>query len=354
MKVLQNHTRSTDYMIQFVKSPLCTPPRICECKACKLGLFQPLRMPMGAYEKVHSKLFPLQIPQAQSDESGELRYLSLEDTMKLPFTDEHQPSKKSKTAAAVEKDSSTIGATPPATRGRGRGRSRGRGRGRRGRSAPVPAAAPVCVAPPISSTFQKTPNRSFPLGVVLRLRGLVHCKECQKPRGIYSQQAVQNMKPIAAEYTAEEARECIGIAEQALADAANSEIFMCGMQPLDEGSPCHAIFQCDPNLTCATPVESDFYSTLARTVVVAEGHQRDLNMCAICAGTSHDDKGGQVDSTLKTIFSVVLPICSICKSQGAKTLVGRYKPNGKEIEKRLDQKNRAEAAVAAAATRSDA
>ena len=95
MKVLQNHTRSTDYMIQFVKSPLCiTPPRICDCKACTLGLFEPLRMPMEAYEKVHSKLFPLPIPQARPDESGELRYLSLEDTMALPFTDEHQPSKK--------------------------------------------------------------------------------------------------------------------------------------------------------------------------------------------------------------------------------------------------------------------
>ena len=67
------------------------------------------------------------------------------------------------------------------------------------------------------------------------------------------------MKPIAVDHTAEEAKECIGIVEQALEDATNSEIFICGMQPLDEGSPCHDIFQCDPSLTCATPVESDFY-----------------------------------------------------------------------------------------------
>ena len=309
---------------------------------------------MSAYEKVHSKLFPLPIPQAQSDESGELRYLSLEDTMKLPFTDEHQPSKKAKKAAAAGKDSSTIGATPPVTRGRGRSRGRGRDRGRgRGRSAPAAAAPPaapaVCVAPSVSSTVQKTPTRNFPLGAITRLRGLVRCMDCQKPRGIYSQQAVQNMKPIAAEYTAEEAKECIGIAEQALEDAANSDIFMCGMQPLVEGNPCHAIFQCDPKLSCDMPVESDFYSTVARTLVVAEGDQRDLSMCAICAGTSHDDLGGQVDPILKTIYTVVLPICSICKTQGAKTLVGRYRPNGKAIEGRLDQKKRAEAAAALAA-----
>ena len=82
--------------------------------------------------------------------------------------------------------------------------------------------------------------------------------------------------------------------------------------------------------------------------MVAEGDTRDLNMCAICAGASHDVVGGQVDSTLQTIYSVVLPICTICKSQGAKTLVGRYKPNGKAIEERLDREKKAEAAKAAA------
>lgn len=121
-----------------------------------------------------------------------------------------------------------------------------------------------------------------------------------------------------------------------------------------QSSSCHAIFQCDPNLRCATPVESDFYSTHSRTLVIAEGDKRDLGMCTVCVGTTHDDLGGQMDSTLKTIFTVVLPMCSICKSHGAKTLVGRYKPNGKAIEERLDQqKNRAEAATATAA-RSDA
>ena len=42
LKVLKNHTRSSDYMVQFVKSPLCTPPLVCDCKACENGIFQPL------------------------------------------------------------------------------------------------------------------------------------------------------------------------------------------------------------------------------------------------------------------------------------------------------------------------
>ncbi len=53
MKVLKNHTRSSDYMVQFVKSPLCTTPLVCDCKACEKGIFQPLRMPISTYEDLH-------------------------------------------------------------------------------------------------------------------------------------------------------------------------------------------------------------------------------------------------------------------------------------------------------------
>ena len=76
---------------------------------------------------------------------------------------------------------------------------------------------------------------------------------------------------------------------------------------------------------------------------------RDLNLCAICAGTSHDPVGGEVDPDLKTVYSSVLPICNICKSHGAKIVVGRYGKNGRTIEESLDKKRRAEAAKAAKA-----
>ena len=56
-----------------------------------------------------------------------------------------------------------------------------------------------------------------------------------------------------------------------------------------------------------------------------------LSMCAVCAGTSHDDLGGAVDPTLQKVYIPVLPICNSCKSQGAKSLVGRYRPNGEAI-----------------------
>ena len=67
-------------------------------------------------------------------------------------------------------------------------------------------------------------------------------------------------------------------------------------------------------------------------------------------------RGGALRIVSQRASSAVLqhcdsrPICTIWKSLGAKTLiVGRYRPNGKAIEKRLDQKSKAEAAATAVA-----
>ena len=115
-----------------------------------------------------------------------------------------------------------------------------------------------------------------------------------------------------------------------------SDIFMCGMQPLVEGCPCHDIFQCDPDLSCLAPVEADFYAS-KRPLMATEGFIRDINLCAICAGKSNDADGGKIDHDLKTVYATVLPICDTCKSSGEKTLVGRYTNNGKAIQLRFDQ-----------------
>ena len=61
----------------------------------------------------------------------------------------------------------------------------------------------------------------------------------------------------------------------------------------------------------ARPVESEFYSRQTNALMAAGGDfSRDLTTCA--AGTSHDPVGGEVDPDLKTVYSSVLPICTIC------------------------------------------
>ena len=44
-KVLNNHTKYSDYMIPIGKSSLCTPS-VCDCKSCELGIFKPYGCPI--------------------------------------------------------------------------------------------------------------------------------------------------------------------------------------------------------------------------------------------------------------------------------------------------------------------
>jgi len=199
MKVLKNHTRSSDYMIQLVKSPLCTP-LVCDCMVCALKLWKPPRMPVDVYEEVHSLLFPLPMPEeSPRDDTGALHYMSFEENMTQPFTDEHQPSKISKRLAATKKNS-LVGGTPTTSNtGRGRGNF-GRGRGSTGSVPPLTFVS-------VSSTIQTMKRTNFPLGHIARIRGVVLCMDCGKPRCVYSAQAIAKMKPH-GEYSKEDEIYC--------------------------------------------------------------------------------------------------------------------------------------------------
>jgi hypothetical protein len=129
------------------------------------------------------------------------------------------------------------------------------------------------------------------------------------------------------------------ISEQALEDGVNSDLYICGMQPLEEGKPCHEIFQCDPGLECSTPMYADFYN-ISRPFMASSDFIRDPLLCSICAVTSHDAVGGQIHVDLKTVYTNVLPICDTCKRKGAIIVVGRYVPDGQAILKRLDYDRR--------------
>ncbi len=117
------------------------------------------------------------------------------------------------------------------------------------------------------------------------------------------------------------------------------------MLAIGEGSSCHDIFKCDPELSCVDAMEADLYAS-KRSLIAAKSFIRDLSICAICAGTSHDPEDGKIDKVVKTVYANVPPICDTCKSQGAKTRVGRHNHNGKTIQQRLDMRRREEALAA--------
>jgi len=96
-KVLDNHTRGRSYFRQFFKRPLVAP---CECIPCRKGMPAPMIMPLEAYAELHNNLaMSLPITKTSSGAAGtrvHLHYMSFEEAMTHPFTDEHQPSIQSR------------------------------------------------------------------------------------------------------------------------------------------------------------------------------------------------------------------------------------------------------------------
>jgi hypothetical protein len=119
------------------------------------------------------------------------------------------------------------------------------------------------------------------------------------------------------------------------------------MQAVGVGSPCHAIFKVDHGLSsCVDLVEANFYAN-KRSLIAAKCFIRDLTICAICCGTSHDSQDGEVYVVLKTVYAnALILICDNCKSKGAKTMVGRHNHNGRTIQQGLDKQRRGKAIVA--------
>eukprot|EP00873_Tetraselmis_striata_P014839 jgi/Tetstr1/435103/TSEL_024071.t1 len=93
MKVLNSHSITSDYHIQFFKKPLIDK---FDCMACKNELVMPLIMPEATYNALHAdKSLPLPIPKPAhiGKINADLHYMTLLEAIAQPFTDEHQPSK---------------------------------------------------------------------------------------------------------------------------------------------------------------------------------------------------------------------------------------------------------------------
>ena len=103
--------------------------------------------------------------------------------------------------------------------------------------------------------------------------------------------------------------------------------------------------KCDPDIVYTTPVETDFH-TIKRALMGTKGYIRTISPCAICANTTMDAGGGKIYPIMLSMYSVVLPICDTCKSNGAKTIVGLHTHNGKAIQERMDQARRRESLAA--------
>jgi hypothetical protein len=159
-------------------------------------------MPISTYEDLHKTLFPLPIPEsAPRDDIGDLHYMNLSETLTMPFANEYQPSKIARAIVATVNKNALAASNSSSNIGRGRGRGRGGGT-RRGSAARSGAKDPIFFQS-LKFVTQTVKKNNFSMGHINRLRGVVNCMDCQKPRCIYSMQAIAKMKP-SREHTKEE------------------------------------------------------------------------------------------------------------------------------------------------------
>ena len=98
-------------------------------------------------------------------------------------------------------------------------------------------------------------------------RGVVECKECMKPRCLYSTNAPARMKPPVGddgqEPTTEAIRACREYAVQQLDAAKENELYVCGMQPLDPDNLMYGVITARSGIECHDHVEFETLSTSA-------------------------------------------------------------------------------------------
>ncbi len=155
LQFLECPSQSCDYMIQIFKEPII---KDCSCNACITRLIKPVRMPREVYERVMDSHMPMPIPKpiGVGDKETDVLYMSFVEAHTLPFTNEHQTSLTATTLrAATRKKKTTI------------------------RQQIMLRVASLSTAPSITKLKNKS---NFKIGVAAKVRGVVECNNCRKPR----------------------------------------------------------------------------------------------------------------------------------------------------------------------------
>ena len=262
------------------------------------GMFSPLIMPLAAYEELHNKFampLPLPLPSSVAGNT-DLHYMSFEEAVLHPYSDMHQPSLQNRR----RNDNLAIGGVALGDR--------------------EPRSAPE------NEQNNKLAQARF-------IRGVVHCKDCMKPRCLYSETSPSRMKPVvvngATEPTAHAIRMCREYAIQKLEEAQDNDLYVCGMQPLDADDLMHGVIVTRHGLECHHSMEFEYYSVK----IVASWFKPKL--CAYCAGLSGSE--GIVDEELSLQWKSVLPVCPACSAKGALPLARTRRRNGVVNERRAQR-----------------
>lgn len=155
-----------------------------------------------------------------------------------------------------------------------------------------------------TSTLSPISNSEFEFGVISsapkqprvifapftgdRVRSVVHCFRCSKPRCIYAQKQLSTRERILLE------------------EIVNNCVFSCGSQLLPPLHPLEQRLSMKMFRSCDAPVEMAFYSSNLSC---------SINVCCYC-GSPENNLDEEVDSSRRQ--RVTLPVCEQCKQAGRK------------------------------------
>ena len=122
-----------------------------------------------------------------------------------------------------------------------------------------------------------------------RVRKVINCQECLKPRCVY-----------AAKVLSWEEKAAIKVIDE-------SHLYTCGMPLFGDSSSLHKTIVVRQKLTCSSPIEAQYFS--ARLVTLP-------NVCYWCGGPEETLIFDDLYTELQRSYQVVRPLCFICKSEG--------------------------------------
>ena len=131
-------------------------------------------------------------------------------------------------------------------------------------------------------------NKSLLVGQ--KIRGVIHCTICKKPRCVYANTFLSNGQTTHVQRIRDE------------------EIFVCGSSLFPESAKYHATIVVREALTCDSTVEISYYGAKMVKLPV---------ICIHCGGSSNSPIAEDAIITeLRKQFQRVRPICVVCKTNG--------------------------------------
>lgn len=121
-----------------------------------------------------------------------------------------------------------------------------------------------------------------------RVRKVVTCQECLKPRCIY-----------AANVLSFEEKAAVKVIDE-------SRLYTCGMPLFPGESPLHSTIVARQKLTCSSPIEAQYYSAKLVTLPC---------VCYWCGGAEETIVFDDLYTQLQREYQVVRPLCFMCKSE---------------------------------------